>query len=77
MKNFNTITFMSKTFERAYEEFLTTDKIHHSTKEVSLLAFEKHLGIVHVADFKTNDRYTQYRIENKDKFRFGKIKFNL
>jgi len=77
MKNENMITLRMDAFERAYHLFLKTDRIHHSSKEVTPLAFERHLGLVHVANFQIRDRYAQYRIVNKDKFIVGKIKFKL
>jgi hypothetical protein len=77
MKTENLTTMRMDAFERAYQLFLKTDRIHHSSKEVSTLAFERHLGLVHVANFQIIDRYVQYRIVNKDKFIVGKIKFKL
>ena len=77
MKTENMITLRMESFEDAYMKFLTVIETHRSTKEVTPLAFEKHLGLVHVANFQTRDRYVQYRIVDKDKFRIGKIKFKL
>lgn len=77
MKTENMITLRMESFEEGYMKFLTVIETHRSTKEVTPLAFERHLGLVHVANFQTRDRYVQYRIVNKDKFRIGKIKFKL
>ena len=73
----NMITLRMESFEDAYTKFLTVIETHRSTKEVTPLAFERHLGLVHVANFQTRDRYVQFRIVNKDKFRVGKIQFTL
>jgi hypothetical protein len=72
-----TITFMMETFNKGYENFLKDTEIHRSTKYITLKKFETHLGIVHVANFENRERYVQYRIENKEKFRVGKVKYNL
>lgn len=77
MNNENTVTFRMESFERAYDEFLIDDKIHHSTKQVTPLAFEHYLGLVHVSNFTKNERYVQYRIINKERFISGKVRFKL
>ena len=77
MNNENTVTFRMESFERAYEKFLISDKIHRSTKQVTPLAFEISLGLVHVANFTKTERYVQYRIANKERFQVGKVKFKI
>ena len=77
MNTENTITFRMESFERAYEKFLICDRIHRSTKQVTPLAFEQYLGLVHVANFTKTERYAQYRIANKERFKVGKVKFKL
>jgi hypothetical protein len=77
MNNENTVTFRMESFERGYEKFLIADRIHRSTKQVTPLAFEHYLGLVHVADYRNMDVFREYRIVNKERFDYGKVKFGL
>jgi len=71
------ITFMMEAFDKSYENFLKDISIHRSTKDVTLKNFERHLGIVHIANFENRDRYVQYRIVDKEKYKVGKVKYKL
>jgi hypothetical protein len=73
----NTVVIRMENFDKAYRKFLINYRIHRSTKQVTPVAFETYLGIVHVADWRNEDVFREYRIANKERFDYGKVKFGL
>ena len=73
----NTVVIRMEDFDKAYKKFLINYRIHRSTKQVTPVAFETYLGLVHVADYRNKDVFREYRIANKERFDYGKVKFSL
>jgi hypothetical protein len=77
MKTENTVVIRMEDFDKAYKKFLINYRIHRSTKQVTPVSFETHLGLVHVADWRNEGVFREYRIANKERFDYGKVKFGL
>jgi hypothetical protein len=77
MTNENTVVIRMEDFDKAYRRFMMDYGIHRSAKHITPTAFESYLGLVHIADWRKEAVFREYRITNKERFDYGKLKFSL
>ncbi len=77
MTNENTVVIRMEDFDKAYRRFMMDYGIHRSAKHITPVSFEISLGLVHIADWRKGAVFREYKIVNKERFNYGKVKFGL